>query len=123
MKTNLFFTVVFCGAVFANVLESKASLLQSEPLTETKVVKTYYGTQAVANDVNPCKGKTTRICGKVESDLQSITDRQTFVQETVFNAEDEIMSKRDYIVDKGIEEVRDDLTKPAKDFGGAIENN
>ncbi|MBW3519985.1 hypothetical protein [Flavobacterium sp. NKUCC04_CG] len=37
-----------------------------------KTTSTYYGTKASTNANNPCKGATTRVCGKIESQLQLI---------------------------------------------------
>lgn len=37
-----------------------------------KTTSTYYGTKASTNANNPCKGATTRVCGKIESELQII---------------------------------------------------
>lgn len=77
-----------------------------EPKT---IVTTFYGTKARNNANNPCKGATTRVCGKIETTFYEISEDQTLVTTTKFDRNGNITS-----IDNKLEPGSTELIKQQK---------
>ena len=66
---------------------------------EGKIISTFYGSKASNNANNPCKGATTRVCGKIETTASEVSTNSTLVMSVFKDAEGKILSKEFYYVE------------------------
>ena len=107
----MFFAVglaAFCCSLSAQNVTEEHDPIQGN---FTKLVSTFYGTKASKNANNPCKGATTRKCGKIETELQSVSADETLVRETLKSPDDKILSVSTRIELKPIDEVKEEILR------------
>lgn len=90
---------------------------------EEKTVSTFYGSKVSSNANNPCKGATTRVCGKIETELITVNSGQTSVYQKVTDAEGVVLSSSSYFVAKPLKEVKEEIELQTFSLGGTLENN
>lgn len=122
-KTLLFlFVSLVGGTMYSKSLENEETSVNSINQNEQKVVSTFYGSKASSNANNPCKGATTRICGKIESELITVNSGQTLVVQQIKDADGIVISSSDYFVAKPLKEVKESIRMQTISLGGVLED-
>lgn len=125
MKRTLFFLVVSLasGTMYSQSLENENRLSNSVNQNEQKIVSTFYGSKASSNANNPCKGATTRVCGKIESELIAINSEQTIVKQQIKDSDGTVLSSFNDFVAKPLKEVKESIIIQTLNFGGVLETD
>jgi hypothetical protein len=94
MKKSVFILVLFCGFTLVSF---------ATPGGKTTTESIFYGTKASSNANNPCKGETTRVCGRIVVTTEYCVDSLTnavFCKETkvILDAEGKEAAKEEKIV-------------------------
>lgn len=66
------------------------------------VTTTYYGTKARNSEINPCKGRTTRVCGTISTTLPDVPN-SGMLQQTIRDENGKIIAV-DYLPFMGTQE-------------------
>lgn len=76
------------------------------PENGEKIVSTFYGSKASNNANNPCKGATTRVCGRIETEIISISESLTMLVSETKDADGETISVESTLLDENTETVK-----------------
>lgn len=122
-KTLLFlFVSLIGGTMYSQSLENEETFSNSINQDEQKIVSTFYGSKASSNANNPCKGATTRVCGKIESELITDNSGQTLVVQQIKDADGNVISSSNYFVAKPLKEVKESIRMQTISLGGVLED-
>lgn len=122
-KTLLFlFMSLIGGTMYSQSLENEKTFSNSINQNEQKIVSTFYGSKASSNANNPCKGATTRVCGKIESELITDNSGQTLVVQQIKDADGNVISSSNYFVTKPLKEVKESIRMQTLSLGGVLED-
>lgn len=122
-KTLLFlFVSLIGGTMYSQSLENEETFSNSINQDEQKIVSTIYGSKASSNANNPCKGATTRVCGKIESELITANSGQTLVVQQIKDADGIVISSSNYFVAKPLKEVKESIRMQTISLGGVLED-
>lgn len=109
--------------MYSQSLENENRLSNSVNQNEQKIVSTFYGSKASSNANNPCKGATTRVCGKIESELIAINSEQTIVKQQIKDSDGTVLSSFNDFVAKPLKEVKESIIIQTLNFGGVLETD
>lgn len=122
-KTLLFlFVSLIGGTMYSQSLENEETFSNSINQNEQKIVSTFYGSKAYSNANNPCKGATTQVCGKIESELITDNSGQTLVVQQIKDADGIVISNSNYFVAKPLKEVKESIRMQTLSLGGVLED-
>lgn len=108
--------------MYSQSLENEETFSNSINQDEQKIVSTFYGSKASSNANNPCKGATTRVCGKIESELITANSGQTLVVQQIKDADGIVISSSNYFVAKPLKEVKESIRMQTISLGGVLED-
>ena len=87
-------------------MSSAQSVANSSFLSDAEPSKSvFYGSKASQGSNNPCKGATIRKCGEIYSKIIAVSDGESLVQQTVKDADNQVLEVRSYIEEKEPDEV------------------
>ncbi|HJD91734.1 MULTISPECIES: hypothetical protein [Bacteroides] len=93
---------------FMSVYNLKAQELQpveTEMISETLQLSTFYGSKASNRANNPCKGATIRVCGTISSQLQEVNDKVSLLVEEIRDEKNQIIKVEKYFIDGNLQEA------------------
>lgn len=108
--------------MYSQSLENEETFSNSINQNEQKIVSTFYGSKASSNANNPCKGATTQVCGKIESELITDNSGQTLVVQQIKDADGNVISSSNYFVAKPLKEVKESIRMQTLSLGGVLED-